>query len=122
MPVNFWEIHSHTVFLHQDGPSDVHSQRKLTLTNASASIRAVISFRAGGGLGSVNLLNPPGKLRENVEAVWPLDRFTEAYGVLRGEGPVFLGYSWAPPDAEPDARYGDLLQIAITTADRPWWE
>ena len=91
--------------------------------NASASIQAVISFRAGGSrLGSVNLLNPPGKLRENVEAVWPLSRFAEAYEVLRGEDPVFLGYSWAPPDNEPDAHDGDVLQIAITTADRPWWE
>jgi|SRR5918995_5994776 hypothetical protein len=123
MPVNFWEIHSHTVLLHQDGKGEEHAQRKLTLTNAAASIEAEILFPGGGlGLGALTLLGPPSKLEERLQTNWPVTRFAETLGLLECGKPVFLGYSWAPPDDEPDATYGWLLQIAVTTADRPWWE
>jgi hypothetical protein len=51
MPVNFWEIQSHTVFLHHDGPGDVHSQQSLTLMNASASYGGDLVRAGGTGLG-----------------------------------------------------------------------
>jgi hypothetical protein len=123
MPINSWEIHSHTVLLHQGGLGEENAQRKLILMNATGSIEAEITFlRGGSGLGSVSLLSPPSKLEERIQTIWSVARFTETYEVLESGKPVFLGYSWALPDDEPDATYGWLLQIAVTTADRPWWE
>ena len=78
-------------------------------------------FHPGGGdLGSLSLLQPPSKLRERVQTIWPVTRFAETCQVLESGKPVYIGYSWAPPDDDPDAPYGSLLQIAVTTAERPW--
>ena len=123
MPTGFWKIHSYTVLLHQSGPNPGYGQRKLTLKSAPPLYLAEISFRdVVSSVGSVYVFDSPDPIMEHVESSWPTHRFQETYEVLRSEKPVFLAYSWGQPDDKPDAPYGFLFQIGLTSADRPWWE
>jgi hypothetical protein len=123
MAINYWKVRSYNVFLHQGGVGEAEAERRLTVMNASASIHVDISFRdTTGGLGHVALLPPSAPFREHVRTTWPVSRYREAYELLRSEDPVFMGYSWAPDDEDPDATFGVLLQIALSTDAQPWWE
>ena len=124
MPVSFWKIKSYTVLLHESKPPDP-GVRVLELFGDPRSYRAVMNFREGYlQSGTVYVFDPPNPLgvKEHIRSSWPAHRFAETYDVLRSEAPVYLAYSWAPPDDKPKAPYGTILQIGITSADKPWWE
>ena len=121
IPRHFWKVHAYTVRIGQAGAGDDNALRILTVTNRSGLVRASLSFRTGPNLGSISLLGPPSPVREQVHAWFPVSQFAEAYEALRSEEPVFIGYTWAPDPSDPD-RYGELLQVSITSEDQPWWD
>lgn len=121
MPTGFWKIQSYTVTLHHGEPPD-YGRRVLILRSPQGFYRADIHFyETVSVLGSISI-EVPAAFSEWVQSWWPAYRFAETYDVLRSETPVYLAYSWARPDDLPDATYGTLLQIGITSASRPWWE